>query len=606
MRHTGVVIGIAVIIALVWWAQHGPRRTEDLAWNRPATASSTAFLPAQAAFAVDGEEDTFWHAAGDGPQSLTVDLGGPCAITGVTLSSPAGAADPAEAHPAALENKWYTGKEIPSSYATSYALSFSDDGITWREAFRTDSGKGGAETLPMEATRARYVRVAAAAYSGTEGWAVSELRVLGYPLSKNRPAPQGWTVPPPPLTPEKAAPLAQTPDGGLSLNGRWDLAEDAPGFSGADLSAARPRLGPLKGAWYPATVPGTVLGALVDAGRFPNPLYGLNNLQIPEALGHHAWWYRRSFLYPEGAAKGPVLLGLDGANYGAEVWLNGQRVGDVRGAFRRGRFDVAPLLHAGENVIAVRIDPLKWTGLPFEQNAVDGAGKNGGETTRNGPTFSCTVGWDWIPGIRDRDIGLWDRAFLRPTGAVRIGDAQVVSHLPLPALAPARLTVRAEVRNASAAPQSGRLEARVEGLPFVLAEPVLLSPGETRTVEFDPAKFPQLVLEKPRLWWPNGYGPQELYTLHLSFLADGAPTDTVDVPFGIREITYHEPALSPASARFEARFSPAARATSASSTCRAGPAPGWSWAPSRSSAPAAGKTWPFTRRPPAPCRAATR
>src|SRR5580704_14548965 len=31
-------------------------------------------------------------------------------------------------------------------------------------------------------------------------------------------------------------------------------------------------------------------------------------------------------------------------------------------------------------------------------------------------------------------------------------------------------------------------------------------------------KFPELTLEHPKLWWPNGYGPQDLYPLNVRCL----------------------------------------------------------------------------------------
>ena len=48
-------------------------------------------------------------------------------------------------------------------------------------------------------------------------------------------------------------------------------------------------------------------------------------------------------------------------------------------------------------------------------------------------------------------------------------------------------------------------------------------------------------VKNPRLWWPNGYGPQNLYRLHLSFSVAGAVSDARDVSFGIRKITYTLP-----------------------------------------------------------------
>src|SRR6202012_5087438 len=48
-------------------------------------------------------------------------------------------------------------------------------------------------------------------------------------------------------------------------------------------------------------------------------------------------------------------------------------------------------------------------------------------------------------------------------------------------------------------------------------------------------------IRNPRLWWPNGYGPQNLYQLHLSFEIGGVVSDQRDVSFGIRKITYLVP-----------------------------------------------------------------
>ena len=37
----------------------------------------------------------------------------------------------------------------------------------------------------------------------------------------------------------------------------------------------------------------------------------------------------------------------------------------------------------------------------------------------DGPTFIATEGWDWIPGIRDRDTGIWQDVELAATGRLR-------------------------------------------------------------------------------------------------------------------------------------------------------------------------------------------
>jgi hypothetical protein len=98
--------------------------------------------------------------------------------------------------------------------------------------------------------------------------------------------------------------------------------------------------------WLAATVPGTVLTTMIDRGIYPDPDFGLNNLAIPESLNKHDYWYRVEFPAPRPDVAGRRRsVHFAGINYAAEVWFNGQRLGEIRGAFRRGDFDVTHLLH---------------------------------------------------------------------------------------------------------------------------------------------------------------------------------------------------------------------------------------------------------------------
>ena len=70
-----------------------------------------------------------------------------------------------------------------------------------------------------------------------------------------------------------------------------------------------------------------------------------------------------------------------------------------------------------------------------------------------------------------------------------------------------------------------------------MSKSVTVPPGDS-TVKLTPAEFAQLTVQHPRLWWPNGYGKPELYTLKLAFSANGRASDVKELNFGIREITY--------------------------------------------------------------------
>ena len=172
-------------------------------------------------------------------------------------------------------------------------------------------------------------------------------------------------------------------------------------------------------SWYIAVVPGTVLTTLVHAGVYPEPLYGENNRpnHIPESLNKTSYWYRTVFDVPQSYRGRRIWLNFAGINYSADVWLNGKQIGSMKGAFRRGIFDVTGLVQpGGRGILAVHVWPQPHPGIPHEHTIADGMGSNGGVTALDGPTFLSTIGWDWIPAIRDRDTGIWDHVTLSATG----------------------------------------------------------------------------------------------------------------------------------------------------------------------------------------------
>ena len=153
----------------------------------------------------------------------------------------------------------------------------------------------------------------------------------------------------------------------------------------------------------------------------------------------------------------------------------------------------------------------------------------------DGPTFMATEGWDWIPAIRDRNTGIWQDVVLSASGLVQIGDPQVVTTLPLPDTSRADVEIEVPLNNLSNAPVQGSVTASFDEI--TVTKNVTLPPGES-TVKLAPAEFAQLTVQHPRLWWPNGYGKPELYRLKLAFSSAAGSSDTKELNFGIREITY--------------------------------------------------------------------
>ncbi len=289
--------------------------------------------------------------------------------------------------------------------------------------------------------------------------------------------------------------------------------------------------------WYNASVPGTVLTTLVEQGVYPDPYFGLNNLSISDSLCRKEWWYRVSIKLPENSTGKTKWLLFNGINYKADIWLNGKLLGAIAGAFERGLFDATALLNSpGSNILAVHIYPPHNPGIPQEESPSAGQGPNGGQLCLDGPTFISSEGWDWVPGIRDRNIGIWQDVRLRLTNAVSISDPQVITDLAIPDTTLVAITVKTGIRNNSDQTQRVIISGQIEKIKF--NKTVELQPNESRTELFSPDEFSQLNLKNPRLWWPNGYGSQELYNLNLEATINNSLSDQATVRFGVREFSY--------------------------------------------------------------------
>ncbi|MGB6112654.1 MAG: LamG-like jellyroll fold domain-containing protein [Acidobacteriaceae bacterium] len=372
---------------------------------------------------------------------------------------------------------------------------------------------------------------------GSKPWALQVLQFVGNTAPqdpatlphRNAPFSKPITEPLPPTQ----TTLQPAGSSNWVLEGGWKLAA-APKISATPESISTPGFN--TSDWLAATVPGTVLTTMIARGIYPDPDYGLNNLDIPESLNRQKYWYRAEFSSPPANHDSHVSLVLDGINYQAEVWLNGQHLGSIKGAFIRGVFDVNHLLHAnGKNALAILVSPAPHPGIPKVQSIAFGAGLNGGAMAIDGPTFMASEGWDWVPPMHDRDTGLWQNVHLVATGPVAIEDPQVITHVPLPDITQADVTVNVPLINVSDHPVHGTLTASFEGVE--IKKEVTLSQGE-QTISLSPKEFPQLHLDHPRLWWPNGYGKPELYHLQLRFATDSGTSSEKKLQFGVREVTY--------------------------------------------------------------------
>ena len=128
-------------------------RSLGLAYQKPATASSShakQYLPANA---VDGEPATYWSSTFADPAWLAVDLGETVNVSRVRVT-------------------WET------AYSKAFAVQVSRDGQTWTEAFTEQNGKGGVSEITFPAVVARHVRISCTQRGTQWGHAIRELQVF--------------------------------------------------------------------------------------------------------------------------------------------------------------------------------------------------------------------------------------------------------------------------------------------------------------------------------------------------------------------------------------------------------------------------------------------
>jgi len=278
---------------------------------------------------------------------------------------------------------------------------------------------------------------------------------------------------------------------------------------------------------------------------YPDPNIGMNNMEIPDISDEfnskddllkyshlpgkvNPWskpyWYRTEFKLPESYNGKHIWLNFKGINYRADVWLNGYKVADreeMVGMFRRFRYDITSHARSGEeNYLAVKIYPVDFPGVPsYPQLEVMGSfGLNGGASPKvigKNVSMQCSVGWDWIPAVRDRNMGIWQDVYVEATGTVDIRNPHVITDLPLPDISKAEITIETEIRNVTSSAVKGVLTARIYPENFrekeiAVQKDLTLESKENRLVVFRPDSFPGLIINNPHLWWPNTIGKQNL------------------------------------------------------------------------------------------------
>jgi beta-mannosidase len=260
--------------------------------------------------------------------------------------------------------------------------------------------------------------------------------------------------------------------------------------------------------WFPARVPGGVHTDLLALGLIPDPFAGDKEKRV-QWVAKADWEYRCQFIVePDLLDQAHIWLVCDGLDTLATVSLNGDELGQANNMFRQYRWEVKPLLKAGQNDLLILFSsPVRFvTGLQASRSLPSPVHSiAGGPYLRKAP---CQFGWDWGPQLPP--IGLWKEIRLEGYREARLkdvhlqqkhsgGDVTIQVRIAIERGEPASLIALVHVTT----PRGELLESRAamdRGDEVIVAVPI----------------------PHPRLWWPNGYGDQPLYQVEVSVMRDDA------------------------------------------------------------------------------------
>ena len=287
----------------------------------------------------------------------------------------------------------------------------------------------------------------------------------------------------------------------VSLDGDWRLA-----------FFPQPASGPVRGlssvpacGTVAAEVPGCCELDLARAGLLPPPEKGLAALEWRRFEGHQ-WLYSREFDAPAVPEGGRAVLRFDGIDTLADIFLNGEKIGETANMLVPHEFDVTRRLKPGANAVQVLI---RSAFLEAQADTAALYGFQEGTADRARVRKAAHMGgWDIFPRLYVS--GLWRPAALVVEGPVRIREAfWVTGDYGRGPDGARRCRVRSYFKVVAPAPRyfAGaselRLSIRPAGGGAAVAEDRRPLETVSTCVELSASGFD--------LWWPAGAGGQPLY-----------------------------------------------------------------------------------------------
>ncbi len=280
--------------------------------------------------------------------------------------------------------------------------------------------------------------------------------------------------------------------------------------------------------WLPGEVPGTVQSDLLANKVISDPFKDLNETKV-KWVPQQEWWYRKKIgLSPEILKHQMVELVFDGLDTFAAVWVNGVKIGIANNMFIPWRFNITKAIKSGINVIAIQFKPIYKVAAELESKYGGKYGCLHADNCSARPYVrkaQYSFGWDWGPTLPTS--GIWKKARILSYDEVILDS---LTTLPTEVSEEiAKLKVTAEVYAGKTVNAKARFVFQGFGQRIEIWVNKTVASGQNNIEG-------QFKILKPKLWWPRGYGEQNLYDVTAEIYSDSGLLDKASVKCGVRSV----------------------------------------------------------------------
>ena len=269
--------------------------------------------------------------------------------------------------------------------------------------------------------------------------------------------------------------------------------------------------------WLNSTVPGAIQLDVMYGENYKQPYWYGNNFEQFTWMESYHFTYKSNFAKPTVKAGQKVYFHSKGIDYQFSISLNGEKLLDQEGMFAYVNIDITDKLK-DQNELKITLLPVPT--VTGSRNTIWHYRDN----ARNSAKPAVSYGWDWHPRLITR--GIWDETYLEVKNESFLKSATVDYDLN-DALTDAKVRVNIEGDGLKSAGIGYKWMLKgADGSVVLTKEGKLTSDQEIISSD----------IKNVKLWWPNGYGKQELYTSTFELSKNGALLEKKEAKVGFRRI----------------------------------------------------------------------